>query len=205
MLEVNIKKKIGRESIEAIFTHSSGILAIMGRSGAGKTTLLNLVAGIQSPDFGYIKLDNQCFFDKDRRISLKMQDRNIGYVFQELLLFPKMTLYENIRFAQEARNKIDEDFILELLNLMKIEHLKDKYPNEVSGGEKQRCALARALSSKPKIILIDEGFSALDPDTKIIIMENIKTIINRIASIGLIVTHNPDDAKFLADDYFVFK
>lgn len=205
MLELNIKKKIGNETIGANFIQESGILAIMGRSGAGKTTLLNLVAGIQSPDFGYIKLDNQFFFDKDRRISLKMQDRNIGYVFQELLLFPKMTLYENIRFAQEARNKIDEDFILELLELMKIEHLKDKYPNEVSGGEKQRCALARALSSKPKIILIDEGFSALDPDTKIIIMENIKAIINRINSIALIVTHNPDDAKFLADEYFVFK
>lgn len=204
MLKIDIKKSIGKELIQASFVHHSGILAIMGASGAGKTTLLNTIVGITTPDSGHILLDDICIYNSEKNISLKIQDRNIGYVFQDLLLFPNMTLYENIRFPQESKDNIDEDFILHLLKLMKIEDLKDKYPNEVSGGEKQRCALARALSSKPRLLLIDEGFSALDSKTKLEIMTNIKILVHSIASIAVIVTHNPDDANFLADDYFEF-
>lgn len=204
MLEVNITKKIGNELIKASFEHEQGILAIMGASGAGKTTLLNIIVGIINPDSGYINLDGKTLFNKDSNLYMKMQERNIGYVFQDLLLFPNMTLYENIKFAQESKNQIDEAFIQKLLDLMKIEHLKNKYPSEVSGGEKQRCALARALSSKPRLILIDEGFSALDEKTKFEIMINIKTIIDSIGSLAIVVTHSNDDAKFLADYNYIF-
>lgn len=205
MLDLSIRKKIGNESIDISLKHENGILAIMGASGAGKTTLLNIIVGIQTPDSGYINLDNKTLFNKSTNTSLKIQSRNIGYVFQELLLFPNMTLYENIRFSQESRANIDEDFIDELLKLMKIQSLRDKYPNQVSGGEKQRCALARSLSSKPRLVLVDEGFSALDSKTKFDIMENFKNIINSIGAIAIVVTHSLEDAEFLADDYFILK
>jgi len=205
MLKLDITKSIGNELVKASFTHNFGILAIMGASGAGKTTLLNTIVGIHNPDSGFISLDENIIYSKEKNISMRIQDRDVGYVFQDLLLFPNMTLYENIRFPQESKNNIDESFIDELLSLMKIEHLKDKYPNEVSGGEKQRCALARAISSKPRLILIDEGFSALDSKTKMDIMTNMKELIHNIGALAVIVTHNPDDADFLSDDYFVFK
>lgn len=204
MLKLDITKSIGSELISATFEHKNGILAVMGASGVGKTTLLNLIVGVATPNSGSIILDDKIIYSKDKDISTRIQDRNIGYVFQELLLFPNMTLYENIRFPQESKENIDEIFISKLLSLMKIEHLKDKYPSQVSGGEKQRCALARAISSKPRLLLIDEGFSALDSKTKIEVMTNIKELINTIGSLAIIVTHNPDDAEFLADDYFVF-
>ncbi|MGB3366873.1 MAG: ATP-binding cassette domain-containing protein [Acidaminobacteraceae bacterium] len=205
MLKLDITKSIGNEFVKASFVHDFGVLAIMGASGSGKTTLLNTIVGIHSPDSGFISLDENIIFSKEKNISMRIQDRNVGYVFQDLLLFPNMTLYENIRFPQESKDNIDESFIDDLLLLMKIEHLKDKYPNEVSGGEKQRCALARAISSKPRLILIDEGFSALDSKTKIDIMTNMKKLIHNIGALAVIVTHNPDDADFLADNYFVFK
>lgn len=197
MLNVDISKVIRDEEVNASFSFKEGILTIMGESGIGKTTLLNMLAGIIPPDSGTIELDGVLLYCEKNKIDIKTSQRDIGYLFQELLLFPNMTVYENIKFPQEARGKADDEFINKLMEEFKISHLKDKYPKSISGGEKQRCALARALSAKPKLLLIDEGFSALDSKTKEYVISSFKQIVNQLQIVAVVVTHNSSEAEAL--------
>lgn len=205
MLDVNINKKIHGETINACFSIGSGILAVMGESGIGKTTLLNVLSGIDIPDNGTIKLNGDTLYSHDDNINIKTSQRNIGYLFQDLLLFPNMTVYENIKYPQEARNNMDDDFIQKLMQEFKISHLKDKYPKSISGGEKQRCALARALSAKPKLILIDEGFSALDNTTKDFVISSFVKIVKQLNITAVVVTHNSSEAVALGSTIYNLK
>lgn len=198
MLKININKTIQNESINASFSFDKGIITIMGESGIGKTTLLNMLAGISSPDSGIIDLDGNILYSDVDNIEIKTNQRDLGYMFQELLLFPNMTVYENIKYPQEARDRCDDNFISELMSKFCISHLKDKYPKSISGGEKQRCALARALSAKPRLLLVDEGFSALDSKTKESVMDSFKNIVTDMGIIAIVVTHNSSEAKSLS-------
>lgn len=198
MLKVNINKVIQNESVNASFSFEKGILTIMGESGIGKTTLLNMLAGISAPDSGVIELDGSVLYSDVDNIEIKTSQRDLGYMFQELLLFPNMTVYENIKYPQDARDRCDDNFISELMNKFNISHLKDKYPKSISGGEKQRCALARALSGKPRLLLVDEGFSALDSKTKESVMDSFKKIVTDMEIIAIVVTHNSFEAEALS-------
>lgn len=169
------------------------IYAIQGPSGIGKTTILNIIAGLKSINYSYIKVGKRVLTDSRHHLNVKVQQRRIGYLFQDYQLFPNMNVYNNITFMTKPSEHINE-----LIHTLKIEHLLEKYPVTLSGGEAQRVALARALSTKPDLILLDEPFSSLDDKTK---KEGIKLILKIFEAwqIPIIfVTHSNYEAQQMA-------
>ena len=171
------------------------IYAIHGPSGIGKTTILNIIAGLKSINYSYIKVGKRVLTDSQHHLNVKVQQRRIGYLFQDYQLFPNMNVYNNITFMTKPSEHINE-----LIHTLKIEHLLEKYPVTLSGGEAQRVALARALSTKPDLILLDEPFSSLDDKTK---KEGIKLILKIFEAwqIPIIfVTHSNYEAQQMAHE-----
>lgn len=170
------------------------IYAIRGPSGIGKTTVLNMIAGLRQPKKAYIKINDRLLLDTENKINLKIQDRRIGYLFQDYQLFPNMTVRKNITFMAKHSSHIDE--LAEQLN---ISHLMNQYPVKLSGGESQRVALARTLSTKPDLILLDEPFSSLDDATRDEGIRLIKRIFKEWSIPIIFVTHSNFEAEVLAD------
>lgn len=171
------------------------IYAIQGPSGIGKTTILNIIAGLKAINYSYIKVGKRVLTDSQHHLNVKVQQRRIGYLFQDYQLFPNMNVYNNITFMTKPSEHINE-----LIHTLKIEHLLEKYPVTLSGGEAQRVALARALSTKPDLILLDEPFSSLDDKTK---KEGIKLILKIFEAwqIPIIfVTHSNYEAQQMAHE-----
>ncbi|MDU4913936.1 MAG: ATP-binding cassette domain-containing protein [Staphylococcus epidermidis] len=171
------------------------IYAIQGPSGIGKTTILNIIAGLKAINYSYIKVGKRVLTDSRHHLNVKVQQRRIGYLFQDYQLFPNMNVYNNITFMTKPSEHINE-----LIHTLKIEHLLEKYPVTLSGGEAQRVALARALSTKPDLILLDEPFSSLDDKTK---KEGIKLILKIFEAwqIPIIfVTHSNYEAQQMAHE-----
>ena len=171
------------------------IYAIQGPSGIGKTTILNIIAGLKAINYSYIKVGKRVLTDSRHHLNVKVQQRRIGYLFQDYQLFPNMNVYNNITFMTKPSGHINE-----LIHTLKIEHLLEKYPVTLSGGEAQRVALARALSTKPDLILLDEPFSSLDDKTK---KEGIKLILKIFEAwqIPIIfVTHSNYEAQQMAHE-----
>ena len=171
------------------------IYAIQGPSGIGKTTILNIIAGLKAINYSYIKVGKRVLTDSRHHLNVKVQQRRIGYLFQDYQLFPNMNVYNNITFMTKPSEHINE-----LIHTLKIEHLLEKYPVTLSGGEAQRVALARALSTKPDLILLDEPFSSLDDKTK---KEGVKLILKIFEAwqIPIIfVTHSNYEAQQMAHE-----
>lgn len=172
------------------------MFAILGKTGAGKSMLLEAVAGFYKPDRGAVYLDGK------HVLKIPPEQRKIGFVYQDFGLFPHMTVYENIRYGlkmhripkSEAKRKIQE-----MTELLEIERILNQYPATLSGGERQRTALARALVLTPKVLFMDEPFSALDPNTKTQMMELLKRIHKAFSCTILFVTHNFEEAEYMAD------
>lgn len=170
-------------------------LAVLGPSGAGKSTFLNVIAGL-------ISYQGEVFMDGQKVDDLSPSSRGIGYVFQELLLFPHKTVSENIGFGLKMKGVKKEKIAertAEMLNLLNISHLKDRYPETLSGGEKQRVALARTLAVRPKILLLDEPLSSLDYNIAKYLRLELKNLIHKLNLTTLYVTHNFNEAKEMAD------
>ena len=167
------------------FNFQSGVLNIVsGESGVGKTSLLNLIAGLERPSSGSIVLDNITQVDSNHFI--EPEKRNVGFVFQDFALFPHMSIESNITFAGESDNK----FFNKLIKCMSLaDHLK-KYPHEISGGQQQRVSIARALFSKPKMLLVDEPVSNQDKENKTEIIKIISEFIKNQNIICIIVSHD---------------
>ena len=161
MIYVDIEKNFGKFNLRSKFEFDNEVMGLLGASGSGKSLTLKCIAGIEKPDKGRIVLNDRVLFDSEKKINISPKDRKIGYLFQDYALFPNMNVYENIKVGIRERENFDK-LIMEKLEEMRISYLKDKKINEISGGEKQRVALARLLINKPEIILLDEPFSALD-------------------------------------------
>jgi iron(III) transport system ATP-binding protein len=180
------------------------ILALVGESGSGKTTLLRIISGLDTPDSGFITLDEQPIFDAQNFVAA--EDRNIAYVFQDYALFPHLTVENNIRFgidnlpAAEQKKRVSE--MLELVNLTDF---AGRYPNELSGGEQQRVAVARALAIQPKVLLLDEPFSNLDFIRRENLKTELKSILKKANTTAVFVTHDTTEALYLADKIIVMK
>ena len=138
-------------------------ICLVGHSGSGKTTLLRILSGLLTPDEGVIRVGGKTWFDSTARINLKPQQRSIAYMFQDLALFPNMTVAQNIGYAQRAHNPTH---INELLDIFGMKGMATQKPGKLSGGQKQRVALARALASSPQILLLDEPLSSIDQEMR---------------------------------------
>ena len=204
MLEINLKKsfyqKRKREfELDVSFAVNEGITVLMGHSGSGKTSVLRMIAGIITPDEGFIKVGQQTFFDSTNKINLSIQERRVGFVFQDYALFPHLTAKQNIAYGIKDKN-LQIERVEELLSLFGIEYVQKRLPVEMSGGEQQRVALARALASNPHIVLLDEPLSAIDMKTRLKLLEEIKNAHRQTKIPFLYVTHNEFEAEQLADN-----
>ncbi|MGH1364389.1 MAG: ABC transporter ATP-binding protein [Calditrichia bacterium] len=205
MIELNIQKTLSdgssefklRLSLEII---SGAFIAIYGPSGAGKTTFLRLLAGLEQPDSGTIIVDDEEWVSSER--SLPVQERSIGFVFQDYALFPNMTVRENLQFAGK---KSSEAIINELLDMMNIEDLSQRMPATLSGGQKQRVALARALVRQPKLLLLDEPLSALDRDMRRRLQDDILKLHKRFKTTAVLVSHDLSEIFRLADQVVILQ
>ncbi|EAL3984835.1 ATP-binding cassette domain-containing protein [Campylobacter upsaliensis] len=161
------------------------ISAIFGESGAGKTTLLRILAGLITPQKGFIRVGDEIWLDLKRGINLSPQKRSLGFVFQDYALFPNMSVRENLAYATQNQRKIDE-----LLELIGLKELANSRPKELSGGQAQRVALARALAKEPKILLLDEPLSALDFKMRSHLQEELLKILKHFKTTALLVSHD---------------
>ena len=178
------------------------IISILGPSGCGKTSLLRIVAGLEKPLKGEIKIDEKIVFNQT--INISPEKRNLGLVVEDKALFPHLSVYKNIIFGIR-KNKQQKQLAEEFLNLFKIERLKDKFPHEISSGEQQRTALARAIITNPDILLLDEPFSALDKELKNELHEETKKIFIEKNLTVLLVTHDEGESSFFSNRVFKFK
>lgn len=194
LLSVNIQKQMPHYQLDVSFTAKNNeIVTLFGSSGAGKTTILNCIAGLKKPLTGEISLQNRTIF-KARGVNLPIQQRKIGYLFQDYALFPHLTALQNIHYGMKSAT-----FAEMLMEKLHIHHLKDQYPHECSGGEKQRIAIVRALATEPDLLLLDEPFSALDDETKAKGHEELLHLHKKWGIPILLVTHNQLEAEKLSD------
>ena len=199
MISFSIFKKLDYFDIDVNLTFEKGILVIQGESGAGKTTILDCIAGLKKPDKGFISIKDNIVFSSEQNLDIPVKDRNIGYLFQSYALFPHMSVMQNILYGLKSKGLKDSKTVEEIIKSFGIDHIKDKYPSQISGGEKQRTALARAIATKPELLLLDEPFSALDSGTRAIVYEEFLNLKKNLSIDGILITHNEEEARLLGD------
>ena len=178
-------------------------VSIIGESGSGKTSILKIIAGLEKPDKGQIYVDSNAIVDD--KVFLKPEKRGMGMVFQEYTLFPHMTIKENILYGVKGSQQKKNDVLEEMMNLIKLNDLLDKYPHMISGGQQQRAAIARALAPKPRFLLLDEPFSNLDQKTRKILSEEFFTLLKKEGITAVLVTHDQDEAFTYSDIIVILK
>ncbi|MBL8520646.1 MAG: molybdenum ABC transporter ATP-binding protein [Betaproteobacteria bacterium] len=203
MLAVDVQQRLGTFELDARFASAAPVTALFGRSGAGKTRLVNAIAGVARPDRGTIRFGDSTFFDSVQGIHMAPEDRRVGYVFQDGLLFPHLTVAANLDYGARNRARpagpaspIARDHVIELLGLVLLLHRK---PRDLSGGEKQRVALGRALLSQPRLLLLDEPLAGVDSGRKSEILAYIEKLRDEFGLPIVLVTHAIDEVVRLAD------
>lgn len=202
MIDIHVEKKQGDFYIRAAFASGeTGITALFGRSGAGKTSIINMVAGLLCPDKGHINIDGRYLFDSDSGINIVPEKRHIGYIFQEGRLFPHLSVLSNLtygmRLIKPAKRFVKLEQVVELLG---IENLLYRRPAKLSGGEKQRVAIGRALLTSPAILLMDEPLASLDETRKAEVLPFIAALTHTLSVPILYVTHDLEEIMSLADN-----
>ncbi|MGB7846386.1 MAG: molybdenum ABC transporter ATP-binding protein [Candidatus Acidiferrum sp.] len=205
MLSVHIQKQFGTAGASSFQLRineefSAGFTVLFGPSGAGKSTLLDCIAGLIRPDEGWIKSDGEIFFESEKGISLPPQERGMGYVFQSLALFPHLSVEENVGYGlsgmatSERQERMDR-----ILNVFHIQEMRRRKPGELSGGEKQRVAVARSVVTEPRILLLDEPLTGLDGGLRQGILQDLRdwNATHRIPI--LYVTHNREEVDAIGD------
>lgn len=203
MLKVNITKTLSDFSLRVAFEIDREILVLFGSSGAGKSLTLECIAGLVRPDTGVIQLDDKIFCQGPSHYVPRYK-RGIGVVFQGYALFPHLTVFQNlaygIRYAKRPTKRVKD-----MLKRLRLQGLEHRYPNQLSGGQQQRVALGRALVIQPKLLLLDEPFSALDKGMREHLQEDIVNLQKEFALTIIYVTHNLEDAFLMGDKLAVFR
>jgi molybdate transport system ATP-binding protein len=201
VLDVNIKKSQGAFTVDASFVaQGRGVTALFGRSGAGKTSIINMVAGLVRPDAGRIVVNGKTYFDSEKGVNIRTEKRRLGYIFQDGRLFPHLSIKSNLiygmRLVPPSKRYLKLDQVVELLG---ITHLLDRRPARLSGGEKQRVAIGRALLTSPDLLLMDEPLASLDGARRAELMPFIATLSREVLIPILYVSHSFDEVLNLAD------
>ena len=201
MLSVNITKAFGSFRLETQFEVEEGsITAIFGKSGAGKTSTINAIAGLTRPDVGVIQIGNTTLFDQNLRINLPIYKRQIGYVFQDDRLFPHMTVRNNLIYGTPKNRDVANSLNLtDITGLLELAPLLERRPRTLSGGEKQRVAIGRALLSNPKLLLMDEPLASIDVQHRFEILPFIQRVREKTGITIIYVTHALEEVIFIAD------
>ena len=194
MLYVDIEKRLDRFTLKAKLEYSGEPSALFGASGAGKSLTLKCIAGIVKPDKGVIRLNDRVLFDSEKKINLPPQKRNVGYLFQDYALFPNMNVRENIMTGLKRCKKPQRDEkARELIDSFRLGGLEKARISTLSGGEKQRVALARIFASSPEVLLLDEPFSSLDTSLKLELIPYIGEVIDSFGGEVVLVSHSIDE------------
>jgi molybdate transport system ATP-binding protein len=204
LIDCRFQLQMGQFLIEPSFQSDASVIGLFGASGSGKTSILHAIAGLNTPRSGLIKIQGQTWFDSNQKINLSTQKRHVGLVFQDAQLFPHKTVKQNLLFglkhlSQQERH-FEADYIIELL---KLGHLLQRMPNKLSGGEKQRVALGRALLYSPKLLLLDEPLSALDTAHKAEIIPFFQKVKQEIKIPMIYVSHDIQEIKQLTETMWI--
>ena len=192
---------VGGFTLDVSFTAPAGFTVLFGPSGAGKSTTLGAIAGLVRPDAGTITLGGDALFDHARGVDVPVERRGVAYVFQGLALFPHLTALGNVEYGIDravprAERKARARAMLER---MKVVHLADRKPATFSGGEAQRVALARAFARAPRVVLLDEPFSAMDRELARGLCADARRVVEELGVPGVLVTHHRNEARLLGD------
>ncbi len=199
MLRLQIQKQRGEFSLNVDFAAPTpGVVALFGRSGCGKSTLVNLLAGLLSPDKGRIELNGDVLFDSELKLSLPVEARRIGYVFQDARLFPHYTVQGNLLYGHKRAHETKSIGTDETIAMLGLEALLERRPHELSGGEKQRVALGRALLSQPRLLLLDEPLASLDVARREEVLPYLERLRDRLEISMVYVSHQFDEVLRLA-------
>jgi molybdate transport system ATP-binding protein len=198
---LSFRKTFPGVRVEGEFFFERGFNLVLGPSGSGKTTLLRVICGLERPEKGYMECCGEVYMDTERGLFLPPQRRRIGIVFQDHNLLPHLTVRENIEFA--LRKSGGDVSVEELMRRFGLEGLEDRYPHQISGGERQRVAIVRALAYGPRALLLDEPFSSLDFEIKTRVISFLKSL--RLDIPVVLVTHDPVEAYLLAGRVVVMR
>ncbi len=194
-LTARIHKKLHAFALDVAIEAEAGVTALLGASGSGKSMTLKCIAGVETPDSGYIELDGRVLYDSARHIDLPPQKRHIGYLFQNYALFPTMSVAQNIAAGVRKGHAERRRVVAEKLEAFFLTGVADKLPGQLSGGQQQRVALARILASEPQAILLDEPFAALDSYLKWQMEAELMDTLSSFPGITLFVSHDRDEVS----------
>ncbi len=199
MIDIDLQKRLSLHNGDDLLQVRTSIAAgavtqVDGPSGSGKTTLLKMIAGLVRPDKGRITANGQLWLDTDRSICLPTQQRDIGFAFQDYALFPNFTVEQHLLYGSG-----DREYVERLLRMGQLDGFRNKRPKQLSGGQQQRLGLIRALVTRPKLLLLDEPFSALDKSLRSSIVRDLKEVIDEQQLTCLVVTHQSVAAEALID------
>ncbi len=204
MIKIDVRKTFSDFTLDVSLEFGREFVALTGTNGSGKTTLLRLIAGLDTPDEGRIVVSGRTFFGEGTAIPPEL--RRVGYLFQDPALFPWLTVDANIRFglarAEKGKSITKNDWLSELCSEAGIEHLLDRYPKNLSGGEGQRVALVRALAVRPEMLLLDEPFSAVDMELRPELRKFVSKIQREWDIPVLMVTHDHAEVHTMADKLY---
>ena len=205
-LHVKLQKKVKGFALDIEWQIGNELAVLFGFSGAGKSMTLQLIAGLMKADQGQIILDDIVYFASSAGTNFPPQERPFGYVFQDLALFPHMTVLQNILYGAADLHKNEKlDRAREMIRAFKLTAFEERYPHEISGGQKQRVAFARVLIRRPKALLLDEPFSALDRPLRLEMRRFLREVRDNFGIPALMVTHDFEEAFAISDKIIVYE
>ena len=202
-VSVDIEKRVGDFHLRVRFESNSRRIGVLGASGCGKSMTLKCIAGIEKPDAGKIVVDENILFDKSKKINLRPQNRNIGYLFQNYALFPTMTVEQNISAGLKGTKEVNKRRVQEMVKKFQIQGLEKRLPGELSGGQQQRVALARIMAYEPDVILLDEPFSALDDFLKNRLQQELQEMLKDYEGTVIMVSHSRDEIYRFSEELLI--